>query len=67
MDDSSGHYSAGFFYGNNYWTGSILLCMEIESAEDHTMPPFHPGFFVLKTDLNDTRITAKVSRSYFIV
>ena len=29
MDDASGHYTTGFFYGNNYWTGSMTLCMSI--------------------------------------
>lgn len=26
MNDASGHYSNGFLYGNNYWTGSYRLC-----------------------------------------
>ncbi|XP_053691463.1 O-acyltransferase like protein [Sabethes cyaneus] len=26
MDDSSGKYNKGFFWGNNYWTGSITQC-----------------------------------------
>uniref|UniRef100_A0A1W7R5K7 Nose resistant-to-fluoxetine protein N-terminal domain-containing protein n=2 Tax=Aedes albopictus TaxID=7160 RepID=A0A1W7R5K7_AEDAL len=26
MDDSSGKYNQGFFWGNNYWTGSITQC-----------------------------------------
>lgn len=62
VDDASGHYSSGFFYGNNYWTGSISLCMqEREAGEDHLKAPFETGFFVLKTNVNDTRITDKVS------
>lgn len=37
MDDSSGHYTSGFFYGNNYWMGSLSLCRSIykdDSSED---------------------------------
>lgn len=61
VDDASGHYSAGFFYGNNYWTGSISLCMEIKDAENHLhWAPFDTGFFVLKTNFNDTRFTETV-------
>lgn len=26
MDDSSGKYNQGFFWGNNYWTGSLTQC-----------------------------------------
>lgn len=26
MDDSTGKYNHGFFWGNNYWTGSITQC-----------------------------------------
>ncbi|XP_059622224.1 nose resistant to fluoxetine protein 6 [Phlebotomus argentipes] len=33
MDDASGHYSPGFFFGNNYWMGSINLCSAIASDE----------------------------------
>lgn len=29
VDDASGHYTTGFFYGNNYWTGSLALCRNI--------------------------------------
>ncbi|XP_037943921.1 uncharacterized protein LOC119676734, partial [Teleopsis dalmanni] len=29
MDDASGHYTSGFFYGNNYWMGSLSLCKSI--------------------------------------
>lgn len=29
MDDSSGRYTTGFFYGNNYFTGSLSLCTSI--------------------------------------
>lgn len=29
VDDASGHYSTGYFWGNNYWTGSMSLCRSI--------------------------------------
>ncbi|XP_037932591.1 nose resistant to fluoxetine protein 6-like [Teleopsis dalmanni] len=29
VDDASGHYTSGFFYGNNYWMGSLSLCKSI--------------------------------------
>jgi len=29
VDDASGHYTTGFFWGNNYWTGSSRLCRSI--------------------------------------
>uniref|UniRef100_A0A1B0FQH3 Nose resistant-to-fluoxetine protein N-terminal domain-containing protein n=1 Tax=Glossina morsitans morsitans TaxID=37546 RepID=A0A1B0FQH3_GLOMM len=35
MDDASGHYTSGFFYGNNYWMGSMSLCKAIHHAVGH--------------------------------
>lgn len=29
VDDASGHYTTGLFYGNNYWIGSLSLCKAI--------------------------------------
>lgn len=34
MDDASGHYASGFFYGNNYWMGSMSLCKAIYHDDD---------------------------------
>lgn len=34
MDDASGHYASGFFYGNNYWMGSMSLCNAIYHDDD---------------------------------
>ncbi|XP_054729042.1 O-acyltransferase like protein-like [Anastrepha obliqua] len=34
MDDASGHYTSGFFYGNNYWLGSLSLCESIYHEDD---------------------------------
>lgn len=32
VDDASGHYTTGIFYGNNYWIGSLSLCNSIYKA-----------------------------------
>lgn len=98
MDDASGHYTSGFFYGNNYWMGSLALCEAIYdgastssngnntkddkdsnkdsgsnglpfaeafskaySSVQHVPPPFVPGFYVLKLQLNETLPTEVVS------
>lgn len=34
VDDASGHYASGFFYGNNYWMGSMSLCKSIYHNDD---------------------------------
>lgn len=33
MDDASGHYTTGYFWGNNYWTGSMSLCRNIYTTD----------------------------------
>ncbi|EDW26102.1 GL26963 [Drosophila persimilis] len=105
VDDASGHYTSGFFYGNNYWMGSLALCDAIDdgrtmvataangkdnssASEDaalpnrnsglpfaaaHTQayntvynapPPFEPGFYVIKMQLNETLPTEVVRTIY---
>ncbi|KAH8265136.1 hypothetical protein KR044_001562 [Drosophila immigrans] len=108
MDDASGHYTSGFFYGNNYWMGSLALCEAIHegatsgnsnansnntttsnSGQDNNKddnkdsglpfaaafsktyssvanapPPFQPGFFVLKLQLNETLPTEVLRTIY---
>lgn len=34
VDDASGHYTTGFYWGNNYWTGSRTLCRSIYRHDD---------------------------------
>ncbi|KAJ6620116.1 Nose resistant to fluoxetine protein 6, partial [Pseudolycoriella hygida] len=34
-DDASGRYTTGFFYGNNYFTGSLSLCATIHRNDIH--------------------------------
>lgn len=38
MDDASGHYTTGFYWGNNYWTGSRTLCRSIYRTDDDYFP-----------------------------
>ncbi|XP_034490269.1 uncharacterized protein LOC117793926 [Drosophila innubila] len=97
MDDASGHYTSGFFYGNNYWMGSLALCDAIyegaidnnnsnnnsnkDSGKDNGLPfaeafsrsyssvynappPFLPGFYVLKLQLNETLPTQVLRTIY---
>lgn len=35
VDDASGRYTTGFFYGNNYFTGSLSLCTTIHRNDIH--------------------------------
>lgn len=47
--DASGHYSGGYFWGNQYWMGSRTLCREI--AESESDLPFAVEFSVARTNL----------------
>uniref|UniRef100_A0A182R512 NRF domain-containing protein n=1 Tax=Anopheles funestus TaxID=62324 RepID=A0A182R512_ANOFN len=38
MDDSSGKYTKGFFWGNNYWTGSMDQCSYIYQNDSGADP-----------------------------
>lgn len=38
VDDSSGKYTKGFFWGNNYWTGSMDQCSYIYQNDSDTDP-----------------------------
>lgn len=29
VDDASGRYTSGYFWGNNYWMGSMAMCDKI--------------------------------------
>ncbi|KAH8419666.1 hypothetical protein KR009_000681, partial [Drosophila setifemur] len=101
MDDASGHYTSGFFYGNNYWMGSLALCDAIDdgvaaipvpskdnssstpsdpnngglpfaaahaqgySSVYNAPPPFVPGFYVIKMQLNET-LPTQVLRTIYV-
>jgi hypothetical protein len=34
VDDASGHHTSGYYWGNNYWTGSMSLCRSIYKHDD---------------------------------
>ncbi|XP_045468557.1 nose resistant to fluoxetine protein 6 isoform X2 [Harmonia axyridis] len=37
MEDASGKYSTGWFFGNHYWTGSRILCENIYFEEEEKL------------------------------
>lgn len=43
VDDASGHYTTGFFWGNNYWTGSMTLCRSIYNTDSDDFFPKKPS------------------------
>lgn len=43
MDDASGHYTPGLFYGNHYWIGSLSLCNTIYKAPSSITPIITTG------------------------
>lgn len=51
MDDASGHYATGYFWGNNYWTGSMMLCRSIFKTEDDD------SFYLKKTENSHDGLT----------
>lgn len=48
VDDASGRYTTGFFYGNNYFTGSLSLCTSI--YRDDPQHHFQGMHFLGKTN-----------------
>nr|XP_023016448.1 nose resistant to fluoxetine protein 6-like [Leptinotarsa decemlineata] len=52
MDDASGRYSTGWFWGNTYWTGSQNLC-------EHIAPKKH----VIINSQNHSRVTRAADAS----
>lgn len=38
VDDASGHYTPGLFYGNHFWMGSLSLCRSIYKAPNTFTP-----------------------------
>jgi hypothetical protein len=51
VDDASGHYTTGYFWGNNYWTGSMMLCRSIFKTEDED------SFFMKKAENSHDGLT----------
>ncbi|CAH0559437.1 unnamed protein product [Brassicogethes aeneus] len=63
MYDSSGRYSSGFFYGNDYWLGSQVACTELANAETNSaVPPFPTYFYVAKVRININKKLTPVTR-----
>jgi Nose resistant-to-fluoxetine protein, N-terminal domain len=50
VDDASGHYTTGYFWGNNYWTGSMTLCRAIYKTDDDS-------FFTKKSESSHDGLT----------
>lgn len=49
MDDASGHYTTGYFWGNNYWTGSLSLCRSIYKTNQQD--------FLIRKESSNTGLT----------
>lgn len=54
--DAGGHPS-GFFTGNDFWTGSKMLCYSLvydnsSKSIDRDSPPFQVDFFVTRVELD---------------
>jgi hypothetical protein len=43
VDDATGRPSSGYFWGNNYWIGSMSLCRSIYQLEDATRVKKEPS------------------------
>lgn len=43
VDDASGHYTPGLFYGNHYWMGSLSLCNSIYKPPSSITPIITTG------------------------
>lgn len=55
MDDATGHYTTGFLFGNNYWTGSAKLCDSIYSDENEMEAEQKKKKFVPKPGLSQVK------------
>lgn len=55
VDDASGHYTPGLFYGNHYWIGSLSLCNTIYKAPSSITPFIAPG---------NSKFTSSIRRAY---
>jgi hypothetical protein len=43
VDDATGRPSNGYFWGNNYWIGSMSLCRSIFKSDDDTRTKKEPS------------------------
>ncbi|XP_060525522.1 nose resistant to fluoxetine protein 6-like [Cylas formicarius] len=61
--DSSGRYSGQFFFGNDYWLGSMSLCYELQNPHTNSeVPPFDFQFYVAKIRININANLTPVTR-----
>ncbi|XP_013195317.2 nose resistant to fluoxetine protein 6-like [Amyelois transitella] len=53
MYDASGQYLHNVLFGNDFWTGSINACRDLQLKQyyDHT-PPFDASFFVARINIS---------------
>ncbi|XP_072384024.1 nose resistant to fluoxetine protein 6-like [Diabrotica undecimpunctata] len=66
MYDASGRYSGQFFFGNDYWLGSMTLCEELTNKKwNAAVPPFLVQFYIAKVRINlnhqDTPVTRQLN------
>ncbi|XP_063245161.1 O-acyltransferase like protein [Bacillus rossius redtenbacheri] len=54
MDDATGRYSSGLFFGNTYWLGSASQCWSIgeHNSSGDDLPPFPLGFYKLRFEVS---------------
>lgn len=69
MNDASGKYGGGYFFGNSYWMGSQTMCTNLAHNTSahrkdvpHLAPPFAAAFFVLRADLSLPQAVAETVR-----
>lgn len=53
--DSSGRYRGQFFFGNDFWLGSVVFCDEVQSEADVRL-----GFYVATVSLAYPEYTKQV-------
>nr|CAD7410908.1 unnamed protein product [Timema cristinae] len=54
VDDATGRYTTGFFFGNSFWLGSASLCesLGVRDPRNTSLPsPFLLGFYKLRVEL----------------
>lgn len=60
VDDASGRYTTGYFWGNNYWTGSKALCDSIYRTDDYDFHIKKQGANTGLTTINGNVVTAEL-------
>lgn len=60
VDDASGRYTTGYFWGNNYWTGSKALCERIYRTDNDDFHIKKPSANTGLTTINGNVVTAEL-------